>query len=506
MAGGAPDEAALGRARHLEAKGRVEEAARAFLAAGVASEAVRVMREAGRVGAAAGMLADGGHFYEAAQCHLEAGEPAAGLDKMLRVGARDSRYREAALEAVRLAGELDALSVRFEHFVGPFIARGPQGDGELDSFYRLGEVYLRHGLPENAEEVFRKIHARAPDYRDVAQRLDAVRDRAPLDESIFAEDGRGRGGRRSGAGTMVVPGPPTGDAAPSPTQHVQAPEAGGAAPAAAFVAGTIVADRYRIAAEIGRGGMATVFRAHDLELSEDVALKLFRPGAHDAEGIARFRQELKVSRRLVHTNITRLYDIGLHRGQRYISMELLVGHSLDDLMAAPWMLRRALDCLIQVCEGLEAAHSQGVIHRDIKPGNLFLTREGLAKIMDFGIARERAAPGVTQAGMIVGTPEYLAPEQIRGDAAAETSDLYALGVVAYEMFTGRRPFVHDDLLPLLQMHLMTPPTPPRRHKPSLPPALEAAILTLLEKDPAKRFPSARALADVLKSIRESPGS
>src|SRR5262249_43121482 len=161
-------------------------------------------------------------------------------------------------------------------------------------------------------------------------------------------------------------------------------------------AGTVVADRYRVEAEIGRGGMAVVYRAHDLELAEDVALKVFRPGPQDQEGIARFRQELKVSRRLIHPNITRLYDIGLHRGQRYISMELLVGHSLDELTGTQWPVRRAVDCLIQVCEGLAAAHAQGVIHRDVKPGNLFLTREGLAKIMDFGIARERASHGVTQ--------------------------------------------------------------------------------------------------------------
>jgi serine/threonine-protein kinase len=248
--------------------------------------------------------------------------------------------------------------------------------------------------------------------------------------------------------------------------------------------------------------MATVYQAQDLELSESVALKMFRPMPQDEEGIARFRQELKVSRRLIHPNITRLYDIGVHQGQRYISMELLLGHSLERLCGTRWPVRRGIDCLVQVCEGLTAAHAQGVIHRDIKPGNLFLTREGIAKIMDFGIARERAAPGVTQAGMIVGTPEYLSPEQISGAEAGDASDLYALGVVAYEMFTGRKPFVHDDLVPLLQMHLVTPPEPPRRHAPQLPAALETVILTLLRKDPRDRYPSARAAAEALIAIRE----
>jgi serine/threonine-protein kinase len=249
--------------------------------------------------------------------------------------------------------------------------------------------------------------------------------------------------------------------------------------------------------------MAVVYQAQDLELSEAVALKVFRPIPQDDEGIARFRQELKVSRRLIHPNITRLYDIGVHRGQRYISMELLVGYSLERLCGTKWPVRRGLDCLVQVCEGLAAAHAEGVIHRDIKPGNLFLTREGIAKIMDFGIARERAAPGVTQAGMIIGTPEYLSPEQIGGKEAGDQSDLYALGVVAYEMFTGRKPFVHDNLVALLQMHLVAPPEPPRRHAPQLPAALETAILTLLRKDPRERFASARAAGDALSSIRDS---
>ena len=169
-------------------------------------------------------------------------------------------------------------------------------------------------------------------------------------------------------------------------------------------------------------------------------------------------------------------------------------------------LRRGLDCLIQLCEGLAAAHAQGVIHRDIKPGNLFLTQEGLAKIMDFGIARQRTARGLTQVGMIVGTPEYMSPEQIRGETTRETSDLYALGVVAYEMFTGKKPFVHDELIPLLQMHLTAAPAPPSQHKPGLPSRLEAAILTLLRKDPQERFPNALALKAALEAVRASGGA
>jgi serine/threonine-protein kinase len=506
----APDPAALESARRLEQGGRAEEAARAYVQAGAIADGVRVMRGCGRLDAAARMLSDAGLLLEAAECHVEAGDAAAALERLLRVAPRDSRYREAARIAVRLACQLDTLGVRFEQFVGSFIGAGAEADADLPVLYDLGELYLRHGMPENAEEVFEKVVARGPDYRDVEQRLAGLRQDSPaLDGTlahVFAEDERfRRAARRSGASARPASdAPPPAGSPANPTRRLESSDLDAPpSPSPTFGAGTTVADRYRIEAEIGRGGMATVYRARDLELSEDVALKVFRPAPDDEEGLARFRQELKVSRRLVHPNVTRLYDIGNDRGHRYISMELLVGHSVEELIGSAWPLRRGLDCLIQVCAGLAAAHAEGVIHRDIKPGNIFLTREGLAKIMDFGIARQRAAPGVTQAGMIVGTPEYLSPEQIAGGAAAETSDLYALGVVAYEMFTGKKPFVHDELLRLLQMHLVMPPEPPSRHRPGLPDALEKAILTLLRKDPQERFPSARAAGTALVAVTSS---
>ncbi|HUG54486.1 MAG TPA: serine/threonine-protein kinase [Vicinamibacteria bacterium] len=514
MPGLGDTEARLARARRLERAGEPEEAARAFLSAGAVADVVRVMRRGGRLDLAARMLAGAGLSFEAAQCHLEAGERQPGLERLLRVPPSDPRYGEAARQAVRLAAELDTLSVRFEQFVGPFISRGPQEEVDLPTFYDLAELYLRHDMSENAEEALAKLVERDPGYRDALSRLGALRDESlPITDSlvdVFGQDERFRQAARrasANAGSAVAASASAhGPAQTPPTRRLDAPTAGGEGRPAAtpFAAGTLVADRYRIEGEIGRGGMATVYRAHDLELSEDVALKLFRPTGDEEEALARFRQELRVSRRLLHPNITRLYDIGLHRGQRYLSMELLVGHSLEELTGAPWALRRGLDCLLQVCEGLGAAHAQGVIHRDIKSANIFLTREGLAKIMDFGIARERAAPGVTQAGMIVGTPEYMAPEQIRGRPATERSDLYALGIVAYEMFAGRKPFVHDDLLPLLQMHLLAPPVPPSQHRPGLLPALEEVILTLMQKEPEQRFASARAVAETLAAIRGSP--
>ena len=499
---GPPDRRALEEAARLERSGRTAAAARAYLDAGAPVEGARVLVGLGRALEAAKALSDAGLFVEAARCLEETGDSDAALDRLVRMPVRDPRYREAAREAVRLVIRHGKLGVRFEQFVSNFIGSGPADEDERALFHDLGELYVSRGMPENAEEVFAKVVASEPGYRDAAARLDALREEAVGHNSTLAgllgEDERFH--RVAGAArrdTAVL----AGDTAAPPPSRPGTPSRPGAQPAEIAI-GALVADRYRIETEIGRGGMAVVYQAQDLELMESVALKVFRPMPQDEEGINRFRQELKVSRRLIHPNITRLYDIGIHGAQRYISMELLVGKSLERLVGTRWPARRGIDTLIQVCEGLAAAHAQGVIHRDIKPGNLFLTHEGIAKIMDFGIARERAAPGITQAGMIIGTPEYLSPEQINGSEAGDASDLYALGIVAYEMFTGRKPFVHDELLPLLQMHLSVPPEPPRSFAPQLPAALESIILTLLRKDPRDRYPSARAAADALDAVRD----
>jgi serine/threonine-protein kinase len=501
------DPQALEQASRLEHGGRTAAAARAYLDAGAVQEAARVLRGMKRPEEGARVLAEAGHFVEAAHLLSESGDRAGALDRLVRMPVRDPRYREGAREAVRLAILAGAVGVRFEQFVGAFIDSGPLEPEDRIALEALGELYARLGMPENAEEVFEKLLEHDPSDIAIAARLESLRDDTTVDGSLagllgedekFHQVASGGGARRDTA--VLAAGPGSGIPPGSRTPPGRA-GAGGAT----FAPGDVIAERYRIEAQIGRGGMASVYHAQDLELSESVALKVFRPMPQDDEGIARFRQELKVSRRLIHPNITRLYDIGVHEGSRYISMELLVGHSLERLVGTRWPARRGIDCLLQVCFGLSAAHGQGVIHRDIKPGNLFLTREGIAKIMDFGIARERAVPGVTQAGMIVGTPEYLSPEQISGADAGDTSDLYALGVVAYEMFTGRKPFVHDDLVPLLQMHLVTPPVPPREYAPQLPANLEALILTLLRKDPRERYPSARATAEALAAMRgESP--
>jgi serine/threonine-protein kinase len=271
-----------------------------------------------------------------------------------------------------------------------------------------------------------------------------------------------------------------------------------------FSEGAIFAERYKIQKRIGRGGMSSVFKATDLELGVDIAIKVFtQPIEEDAEQLRRFKQELVLSRQLTHANIVRLFDIGAHQGYRYITMELLTGHDLKALLGKPMVPARGIPILLQACAGLQIAHDQGIIHRDVKSANFFITKGDQLKIMDFGIAKSTGGGGHTVAGTIAGTPNYMSPEQINGfEKVTYSTDIYAMGVIAYEMFTGRVPFSHPEMMQILMMHLREKPVPPRIINPTIPERLEQAILRLLEKTPGARFPSCKALAQELEFIQQ----
>jgi eukaryotic-like serine/threonine-protein kinase len=273
--------------------------------------------------------------------------------------------------------------------------------------------------------------------------------------------------------------------------------------------GSVFAKRYEMQALLGEGGSALVFKAQDRELSEPVALKLFRSSgqAETEDVISRYKLELSLSRLLTHPNIIRLFDLGFSGGWRYLTMELLEGKDLYTRLTEtgrPIPLAQGLGWLEQVCAGLGAAHERGVIHRDIKPHNLFVTHDGTVKVMDFGIAKKMHSPGVTQAGMVRGTPEFISPEQITNfSSVSHLTDLYALGATAFMIFTGSPPFVADELTALLYAQANTPAPSPRVRNPEIPEGLENLILRLLEKNPQRRPQSAADVGAVLKSIREA---
>jgi serine/threonine-protein kinase len=552
------------------------------------------------------------------------------------------------------------INFRIEHFLKDFIEEGPRTAMELEIFYRLGHLYMSCDLPEVSKEVFRKIVAANPTYRDTVEILGALEVELMSEAmeafgEVVQQDEEFRGGGSTGGpstldealpdlpdlpdlpelpptqgpgaplqggealarptvSSLAQPAPaqvappqapapiptqapapiPTQAPAPIPTQaspqvSTQAPAqvptqaspqipanperpegargpgiptsmpAGGVAPSpaagtpppqllppgaaaptvglpsetasaeapmtlgmggpvpqpglpqptvadgglVALQPGALIANRYRLEAELGKGGSASVFRATDLELDEEVALKFLAKPRENPADFERFRRELKLTRQLTHPNVIRVHDIGVHQQYSYLSMELLKGKSLFELMLGELDLEDGLTYLIQACGGLQAAHDLGVVHRDVKPGNIFVTEDEVAKVMDFGIARQRHVPGVTVHGRTFGTPEYMAPEQIRsGSDVTTATDLYAMGVTLYEVCTGQVPFQHPEAMPLMMMHLEQLPRPPRELAPGLPASLEQVILQLLEKEPSQRIPSCSVLARQLRQIRQ----
>jgi len=273
--------------------------------------------------------------------------------------------------------------------------------------------------------------------------------------------------------------------------------------------GEIFADRYEVLGTVGRGGMGVVYRARDRQLDEVVALKLLRPEAlaRDSSLLDRFKQEIKLARRITHHNVLRTHDFGETGGVPYISMEYLEGVTLKELIRSRGALPLGVGLSIakQMCRGLDAAHAGGVVHRDIKPQNMLILPESAElKVMDFGISRvstvdETAASdsGLTVAGTVMGTPDYMSPEQAQGRTAGFPSDVYSLGVVLFEMFTGRLPFTADSPMAVAMAHVQSPPPAPRSVNPALPADLDAAILRCLEKEPGKRWSS---VADLLEAL------
>ena len=267
--------------------------------------------------------------------------------------------------------------------------------------------------------------------------------------------------------------------------------------------GTRLNERYRVDAELGRGGMGVVYRAHDVLLDRDVALKVLSDsglGALSAEGRARLLREAQAVAKLNHPNIVSVYDAGKVDGVPFVVMELVEGPSLHD--RSPQALSEILVIACQICAALEQAHAHGIIHRDLKPENVLIAPDGSAKLVDFGLARTATASRLTVEGALVGTLFYIAPEQLLGQAIDGRADLYALGVMLYELTTGRLPFVGDDPLTVVSQHLHVQPVPPRQVQPDLPSALEAVILKLLAKNPADRYASAREVVTALTGTTE----
>jgi serine/threonine-protein kinase len=253
----------------------------------------------------------------------------------------------------------------------------------------------------------------------------------------------------------------------------------------------VIAERYHLEGHLGRGGMAEVWRAWDNRLGRPVAVKILdQLGLADPSGIERFRREAQAVARIAHPNIVAAYDYGSQDGRPYLVMELVAGDTLDALLTrGPLPIPEAVRIAAQACAALDAAHRAGVVHRDIKPGNLIITPDGTVKVLDFGIARLQdtaTQAALTRPATVIGTSHYMAPEQAAGTSADPRTDLYAIGCVLYAALTGAPPFPGDNPMGVLYQHLNTPPPPLRERRPDVPPALDQLIGELLAKNPADR--------------------
>jgi serine/threonine-protein kinase len=270
--------------------------------------------------------------------------------------------------------------------------------------------------------------------------------------------------------------------------------------------GAVLGGRYVLGEQIGNGGYGEVWRATDTVLSRSVAIKLLHP-RHTGQGeaVARFRAEARLAAALSHENIAQVYDYGEAAGEQppYLVMELVAGASLEKVLAGgPLDATRTMDIVAQAAAGLQAAHAAGMVHRDVKPGNLMLTPKGTVKITDFGIAHTVGSASVTATGELIGTPAYLAPERAMGEQAGPASDLYALGIVAYECLTGTRPFAGPPLeVALAHWHRPLPPLPA-----SVAADVTAFVMRLTAKDPARRADDAAEVAWRAGLLRDGVGT
>ncbi|HEY6138438.1 MAG TPA: protein kinase [Thermoanaerobaculia bacterium] len=287
------------------------------------------------------------------------------------------------------------------------------------------------------------------------------------------------------------------------TLRVDSTQPGQTAPAYALAelsAGQLFANRYQIEQILGRGGMGVVYRAVDTQLDETVAIKTL-PGdvmQKSPEDLERFKREIRLARKITHRNVLRTYDYGEAEGVYFISMEYVRGYTLAELLEEAqdhrMAARAAMGLSRQICRGLQAAHEQGIIHRDIKPQNVLIDHKGEVKLMDFGIARmAEAKEGMTQAGLIVGTPHYMSPEQVQGQQLDARSDVYSMGVMLYEILGGAKPFTSSSLTGVLTAHITETPKPLIELRPEIGRAVDAMVMRCLAKNPKDRYADAGAL-------------
>ncbi len=273
--------------------------------------------------------------------------------------------------------------------------------------------------------------------------------------------------------------------------------------------GSVLGGRYRLVELLGQGGMATIYRARDAQLDRDVAVKLLRPEfGRDPDFLARFRDEAKAAASLSHPNIVAVFDFGEEQSDPYIVMELIDGQDLSSILRenGPLPPRQAARVSAEVAKALQAAHVRGIVHRDVKPSNILVGRDGRVKVADFGIARALDDAQVTLPGVTMGSVHYFSPEQARGEPATQASDIYSLGIVLYESLTGQRPFSGDGAAAVALARLTTTPPLPSAIRSGVPAPLDQIVQRAMALDPAARYASAASMASALEGWLADPAT
>jgi serine/threonine protein kinase len=287
---------------------------------------------------------------------------------------------------------------------------------------------------------------------------------------------------------------------------VSSPSAVSQRPTSLLNVASALEERFQILRELGHGGMGVVIQAYDKQLKEQVAIKVLSPLLScDAQAVERLRREVSAARRITHPNVIRIHDISEVSGLSYVSMEYFEGVNLKEFLRQNGPLSIALmhQIVSQICDGLQAAHDQGVIHRDLKSQNIIINRNNQIKIIDFGLARSERLDGMTATGLIMGTPEYMAPEQVAGKVVDERADIYSFGIILYELMTGTVPFTGESAISVGFKQIKDDPPSPRSLNPSIPEELEGVILKALQKEPSQRY---RTCAELRKDFEKILGS